>query len=68
MWMNVEIWSTTITFYIATLALYKKWKKKPWLQVQIVESLDRTFEVRNKFVNQSESLAQGHRWDLRAKT
>jgi len=30
MWMNVEIWNTTIiTFYITTLALYKEWKKKP---------------------------------------
>jgi len=30
--MNVEIWSTTIMFYIATLALHKKEKKtkKPW--------------------------------------
>jgi len=27
MWMNVEIWSTTIIFYIATLVLLKKQKK-----------------------------------------
>jgi len=26
--MNVEIWSTTIAFGIATLALYKKFKKQ----------------------------------------
>jgi len=25
-WMNVAIWSTTITFYIATMALLQKWK------------------------------------------
>jgi len=24
MWMNVEIWSTTTKFYIATMALLKK--------------------------------------------
>jgi len=28
MWMNIEIWNTTITFNIATLTLYKKWKNK----------------------------------------
>jgi len=27
MLMNAEIWSATITFYIATMALHKKWKK-----------------------------------------
>jgi len=27
MWMNAEIWSTTIKLYIATLALRKKWEK-----------------------------------------
>jgi len=29
MWMNVEIWSTTITFNIATLTLKEKGKNKP---------------------------------------
>jgi len=28
LWMNVDIWSTIITFYTATFALHKKWKKE----------------------------------------
>jgi len=30
MWTDVEIWSTTTTFKIATLTLHEKWKKTPW--------------------------------------
>jgi len=36
MWMNVEIWSTTITFYIATLALLKKLKKMSWFVCKLI--------------------------------
>jgi len=32
MWMNVEIWSTTIKFYIATLALRNFFFKKPLIE------------------------------------
>jgi len=34
MWMNVEIWNTTITFYITTLALYKKCWRERFQQVR----------------------------------
>jgi len=32
MWMDIGIWSTTTTFYIATFACHKKWNKMPCLQ------------------------------------
>jgi len=48
MWKNVEIWDTTITFYIATLALHRKKERKKstagihcqlWIPLSITEEI-----------------------------
>jgi len=55
--MNVEIWSTNISFYIATLALLKKWKKEPWLEPHnwhVIESsgIQTSLNMRSTWITQ----------------